>query len=32
MGDRTGAYSVLVERLEGNCPLRRQVIDGMMII
>jgi len=32
MGDRTGAYWVLVERREGNSPLGRLLIGGMMII
>jgi hypothetical protein len=32
MGDRTDAYKVLVERPEGNSPLGRPAIDGMMII
>jgi len=27
-----GAYRILVERCEGNSPLGRLVIDGMMII
>jgi hypothetical protein len=32
IGERRGAYTILLGKLEGNCPLGRSGVDGRIIL